>query len=158
MSVKPVREYHGKAMVHRTLELEYRGVLVTPSLWGGDMNYQWEQLCLQNPWLLSEKLVVKPDQLIKRRGKAGLIKVNCGFEEVKDWIIGKLHKEVNVEGVSGILTHFLIEPFVAHKQEEEYYVCIQVRRSHLSDMFCVIQSYEDSSLLNSTLPWITSGG
>jgi ATP citrate (pro-S)-lyase len=29
-----------------------------------------------HPWLLTEKLVAKPDQLIKRRGKAGLLHLN----------------------------------------------------------------------------------
>jgi len=40
--------------------------------------------------------VVKPDQLIKRRGKLGLIKVNVGLEEVKAWVNERMNKDVQV--------------------------------------------------------------
>lgn len=40
----------------------------------------------ENPWLASTPLVVKPDQLIKRRGKAGLLAVNKTWPEVQAWI------------------------------------------------------------------------
>lgn len=50
----------------------------------------------QNPWLTSKKLVVKPDQLIKRRGKGGLILLNCTWEEAKTWITEYAGKEVEV--------------------------------------------------------------
>lgn len=32
-----------------------------------------------------------------------------------------------VELVKGVLNHFIVEAFVPHKQEEEYYYCILVR-------------------------------
>ena len=38
---------------------------------------------LRNPWLKTEKLVAKPDQMIGGRGKAGLIAVNKTFDDVK---------------------------------------------------------------------------
>lgn len=89
MSVKAVREYHGKRMVFNNLGIgsEYKGVLVKARL--GEL----DKLPEEHPWLLKEPLVVKPDQLIKRRGKAGLIKVNCSFEECKAWILEKCQKE-----------------------------------------------------------------
>lgn len=37
----------------------------------------------QHPWLLTEQLVVKPDQLIKRRGKLGLLGINLTWPAVK---------------------------------------------------------------------------
>ena len=37
-------------------------------------------------------------------------------------------KPVEVGGVTGQLTHFLIEPFVPHDAKEEVYVCIQSHR------------------------------
>eukprot|EP00391_Amoebophrya_sp_Ameob2_P003226 CAMPEP_0179008908 /NCGR_PEP_ID=MMETSP0795-20121207/15985_1 /TAXON_ID=88552 /ORGANISM="Amoebophrya sp., Strain Ameob2" /LENGTH=1129 /DNA_ID=CAMNT_0020704061 /DNA_START=81 /DNA_END=3470 /DNA_ORIENTATION=- len=129
MSVKAVREFHGKQMLCRNLKEDYKGVLITPSLWSSsDIHYEWDRLPAKYPWLLKEKLVVKPDQLIKRRGKKGLIKVNCTFEECKEWITERLHKEITIENVQGVLTHFLIEPFLPHKQEDEYYVAIQSHR------------------------------
>lgn len=135
MSVKAIREYHGKAMIFKNLGDTYRGCLIGPSFWAKDPTQGWSDLTKANPWLLTEGLVVKPDQLIKRRGKAGLIKVNVKFDEVKAWILERVHKEKDVEGVTGTLTHFLIEPFVAHKQEDEYYVCIQSHRYYDEILF-----------------------
>lgn len=43
-----------------------------------------------------QKLVVKPDQLIKRRGKLGLILVNSDFNGVKDWVTQRLGKDTQV--------------------------------------------------------------
>ena len=36
--------------------------------------------------LQDNKLVVKPDQLVKRRGKHGLVAVNKTYAEVRAWI------------------------------------------------------------------------
>ena len=44
-----------------------------------------------------QKLVVKPDQLIKRRGKLGLIKAGTDLAGVKDWLTNKLGKEFKVQ-------------------------------------------------------------
>ena len=46
--------------------------------------------------LSHQKLVVKPDQLIKRRGKLGLIKVNANLDEVKIWVSEKMNSYVTV--------------------------------------------------------------
>ena len=43
--------------------------------------------------LMLQKLVVKPDQLIKRRGKLGLIKVNVDFPTVKSWVIERMGQD-----------------------------------------------------------------
>jgi ATP citrate (pro-S)-lyase len=43
-----------------------------------------------------QKLVVKPDQLIKRRGKLGLIKVNVDFTQVQEWVNERIDKDVQV--------------------------------------------------------------
>jgi ATP citrate (pro-S)-lyase len=128
MSAKAIREYHGKKLTSRwlssysdsvTYNLEDRAVLVTPES-------IIENLPTENPWLLSTKLVVKPDQLIKRRGKAGLLGINKTWPEVVEWIKARISKEQKVEVVTGILDHFIIEPFVAHSQSDEYYICLQV--------------------------------
>ncbi|CAK9075820.1 unnamed protein product [Durusdinium trenchii] len=66
--------------------------------------------------------------MIGGRGKAGLIAVNKSFEEVKAWINERMCKDTTVAGITGQLTHFLIEPFVPHEQSEEFYVCIQSHR------------------------------
>ena len=48
-----------------------------------------------NGCLVGQKLVAKPDQMIKRRGKLGLIKVGTDFAGAKAWIQEKM--AVNTE-------------------------------------------------------------
>ncbi|MEQ2246617.1 hypothetical protein ILYODFUR_001251 [Ilyodon furcidens] len=86
------------------------------------------RLTQDHPWLLTERLVVKPDQLIKRRGKLGLVGVNLDLNGVKEWLKPRLMKETMVGKAKGTLKNFLIEPFVPHQQEEEFYVCIYAAR------------------------------
>ncbi|XP_053119996.1 ATP-citrate synthase isoform X3 [Hemicordylus capensis] len=74
------------------------------------------------------RLVVKPDQLIKRRGKLGLVGVNLNLEQVKAWLKPRLGHETTIAKAKGVLKNFLIEPFVPHKQTEEFYVCIYASR------------------------------
>lgn len=90
----------------------------------------------QHPWLLTTKLVAKPDQLIKRRGKGGLLCLDCTWPQVKEWIAERAGKEITVDGVSGILRNFIIEPFIPHQAQEEFYVCIQSNRDYDEILFC----------------------
>ena len=46
--------------------------------------------------VLVQKLVVKPDQLIKRRGKLGLVGINLDLPGVQDWVKSRLMKETMV--------------------------------------------------------------
>jgi len=48
-------------------------------------------------WVFGTKLVVKPDQLIKRRGKAGLLALNKSWEEAKAWIVSRAGKPQKVK-------------------------------------------------------------
>ena len=41
--------------------------------------------------------MVKPDQLIKRRGKLGLIKVNADLAEVKTWVGERIGRDIQVQ-------------------------------------------------------------
>ena len=47
-------------------------------------------------FLLFQRLVVKPDQLIKRRGKLGLVGVNLDLQGVKAWLKPRLMMETTV--------------------------------------------------------------
>ncbi|KAI9836430.1 MAG: hypothetical protein M1819_001461 [Sarea resinae] len=78
------------------------------------------------PWLLAKgaKFVAKPDQLIKRRGKSGLLALNKTWEEAREWIQARAGKSQQVESVSGYLRRFLVEPFVPHPSGTEYYINI----------------------------------
>ncbi|KAL7750271.1 ATP citrate lyase subunit 1 [Sorochytrium milnesiophthora] len=75
------------------------------------------------------KLVVKVDMLVKRRGKLGLIGVNVDWAGARRWIEEHAGKACKVEHATGVLTHFLVEPFVPHQQQHEHYICIQATRS-----------------------------
>ncbi|KAG8683460.1 citrate synthase, partial [Ceratobasidium sp. 394] len=80
------------------------------------------------PWVFTDKLVAKPDQLIKRRGKAGLLSLNKGWDESKPWIVERAGKPVKVESVTGTLNNFIVEPFLPHPANTEYYVCVNSQR------------------------------
>lgn len=126
MSAKAIREATGKDLINRKLTpgskaAKCRFATVTE-------HTNWADLVNENPWLSSEKLVVKPDQLIKRRGKLGLIKVNADLASVQRWIAARMNKEQQVGKATGRLKTFIIEPFVPHRQEEEAYVCIYSHR------------------------------
>jgi len=86
-----------------------------------------DQAEVKYPWLLAKdaKFVAKPDQLIKRRGKSGLLALNKSWDDARDWIAERAKKTQKVETVDGVLRTFLVEPFVPHPSDTEYYICIQ---------------------------------
>lgn len=48
---------------------------------------------------LLQRLVVKPDQLIKRRGKLGLVGVNLDLNGAREWLKSRLMKETTVRNL-----------------------------------------------------------
>jgi len=67
-----------------------------------------DKLVSENDWLLKEKLVAKPDQLIKRRGKSGLLLLNSTWAEVTAWINERLGKTLEVTSSAFFLFLFLL--------------------------------------------------
>lgn len=57
------------------------------------------KLAQDHPWLPTTSLVAKPDQLIKRRGKAGLLAVNKSWAEVQTWIAERMGKSQQVRAL-----------------------------------------------------------
>lgn len=129
MSAKAVREYHGKKLIARHVRevsdgkhiIDDRSALISPST-------DLAELVATESWLTTTPLVVKPDQLIKRRGKAGLIGINLDWPGVQKWVGDRMEKDIEVENVKGVLDHFIVDPFVPHEQSDEYYICIQSHR------------------------------
>ncbi len=141
MAHKAIREADGTRMLARLFneysngkyEISDKIVTVAPST---DM----EQLPNQYPWLTTEKLVVKPDQLIKRRGKNNLVLVGANYDQAKAWIQEKSKSPITIygkfdkngkpmdKGTVGQLTHFIIKPFVSYKDSDECYVAIIVNQ------------------------------
>ena len=114
-----IREYDAKQLLLEHLKQEYRAVLI-------DTSTNLDTLPQQHPWLLQEKLVIKPDQLFGKRGKLGLVLLNADFDQVKKYLKEHLNKEITIGKATDKLTHFLIEPYVEH--EKEYYLCISSER------------------------------
>jgi len=127
MAQRGIREYDAKKMLAKywteyiSKDFTYPGKLVLV-----DPDTDLDKLPEKHPWLEKEKLVAKPDQLFGKRGKHGLIKLNASYDEIKKWIKEKMNKEVTISSITDKLTHFLIEPFVPHKNE--YYVAIKSNR------------------------------
>jgi len=136
MARRKLREYDAKRLLAEHMkeasngELQYVStcVQVNPET---DM----EKLGQEQAWLKSMKLVVKPDMLFGRRGKNNLILLDATWDEAKKFIKERMNSEVEIRGVKGVLTHFLVEPFVAH--EEEYYFSILSRRGEDAISFSV---------------------
>eukprot|EP00004_Rigifila_ramosa_P008257 TRINITY_DN1946_c0_g1_i1.p1 TRINITY_DN1946_c0_g1~~TRINITY_DN1946_c0_g1_i1.p1 ORF type:complete len:1122 (-),score=261.03 TRINITY_DN1946_c0_g1_i1:71-3436(-) len=130
MSLKPIREADGKLIIARNFPnfsggkaaFHTRTVPITPTS-------DFAKLEQDHPWLLTDPLVAKPDQLIKRRGKGNLLLLNARWPAVKDWIAARMNKEVTVEGVTGVLTNFVVEPFIPHPGSDEYYLSILSSRA-----------------------------
>ena len=122
MAQRGIREYDAKRMLAESLKkldpgFSYDGriALVTPSS-------RKEDVLSSAPWLKSEKLVAKPDQLFGKRGKHGLLCLNASFDDAWKWISERMNKRTKVGKSEGELTHFLIEPFTPHGENEEWYV------------------------------------
>ncbi len=124
MAQRGIREYDAKRLLAKYIEkfssstFHYKGnvALVTPKK-------SIEQLAAENRWIREGKLTVKPDQLFGKRGKHNLVLLNADFEQAKKWIEERMEKEVQIGKTKGKLTHFLIEPFITHK--DEYYIAIK---------------------------------
>lgn len=122
MARKAIYEYDGKSLLAARLpqyfpNFQYHNKLavITPDT-------DWDKLTEEHPWLKSDKLVAKPDQLFGKRGKANLLLLDADFAELKNFAEEKLDKVFEIHGKKGKLTRLLVEPFIPH--EKEYYVSI----------------------------------
>ncbi len=125
MAQKAIREADGKIMMARLLKEYTDGKYTVRNRFisvGPDTDLK--KLPGKYKWLTKEKLVVKPDQLIKRRGKSKLLLLNADWKEVEKWIKVRMSKKVTVGKTTGILDHFIVEPFIPHEAGDEYYFAI----------------------------------
>eukprot|EP01120_Amphizonella_sp_Union-15-10_P013131 TRINITY_DN6064_c0_g1_i2.p1 TRINITY_DN6064_c0_g1~~TRINITY_DN6064_c0_g1_i2.p1 ORF type:complete len:453 (-),score=109.98 TRINITY_DN6064_c0_g1_i2:44-1315(-) len=134
MARKKIREHKAKSLLVKNLkkvaniDLAHKAVSVSEFT-------DFKKLEEENPWLHNHSLAVKPDMLFGQRGKSGLVVLKVNWEQAKEHLIKNLGKEVVVEGLKGKLTHFIVEPFVPHK--EEYYLSIESVRHGNLIRFCV---------------------
>ncbi|TPX41132.1 hypothetical protein SeMB42_g05566 [Synchytrium endobioticum] len=152
MSAKPIHEFDGKLLLahwlstdasqatflpaSRMVHLKFDTSILSSSDHNSDQQSKMDTFLAhvdktfdeaesRNPWVREMKLVCKPDQLIKRRGKAGLLGIGLEWTGVKEWIRARAGREFKVERTAGILHTFLVEPLCPHPQDSEYYICIQ---------------------------------
>jgi len=131
MAQRAIREYDGKAIFAKHWEEYFSGfhygfksVMVAS---GKELleiagNHGFE-------WLKQEPLVAKPDMLFGKRGKNDLVLFkdqkpgDVSLEVAAKWIDEKIsHETILLSGQKGQLTHFVVEPFTPHSQNQEYYI------------------------------------
>jgi len=136
MAQKAIREADGKRMMARLLKEYTNGKYAVDDKFitiGPETDLK--KLPNTYKWLTKQKLVVKPDQLIKRRGKSKLLLLNANWKDAEKWINERMNKPVTVGTVTGILDHFIVEPFIPHKENDEYYLAIVSKREGDEIMF-----------------------
>ncbi|HIQ46771.1 MAG TPA: ATPase [Sulfurovum sp.] len=139
MAQKAIREYDAKSILAKHWDKYFP-----------DFTYAYETVLVQNgaelreaakthAWLNEKTLVAKPDMLFGKRGKNGLVLFkdqkpgDVTLEKAASWIDEKGGEKQEVffefdgdtpvgEPSVDMLTHFLVEPFMPHTQEEEYYI------------------------------------
>lgn len=125
MAQKAIREAQGKKLIARLLKnynggkytVEDRFICVSPET-------DLKDLPKMYPWLETAKIVVKPDQMIKRRGKNNVLLLDTDWQEAQRWIAERMNSEITIGNVTGLLDHFIVEPYVKHKEDDECYVAI----------------------------------
>ncbi|MBD3793626.1 MAG: ATPase [Campylobacterales bacterium] len=139
MAQKAIREYDAKSILAKHWDKYFP-----------NFTYAYETVMVQNgaelkaaaeekAWLKEKTLVAKPDMLFGKRGKNGLVLFkdakpgDVKLDKAAAWIDEKSSSKQEVyfafEGDTptgnasvDMLTHFVVEPFTPHTQEEEYYI------------------------------------
>ncbi|KAI1716194.1 ATP citrate lyase citrate-binding domain-containing protein [Ditylenchus destructor] len=128
MSAKAVSEYTGKELLYR--HLTHVEGLATPHAVKLDETSNFATATQNCEWLKKEgQGVIKPDQMIKRRGKHGLVKLG-NTEALQQWFEKNKGQYVQVGKTTGRLSTFILEPLVQHTAKEELYVAIYSKMDH----------------------------
>ena len=102
----------------------YKGECVLVSSSSGSI----EDLTSSFSFLRESRLVLKPDVLLKRRGKLGLVLLNASWAEVYRHLQQQLNTLYCADNVEGRLSHFLIEEYFEHSSENEYYIAMRTKQ------------------------------
>ena len=139
MAQKAIREYDAKSILAKHWDKYFP-----------DFTYAYETVMIQNgsqlkeeakskAWLKEKALVAKPDMLFGKRGKNDLVLFrdkkpgDVKLAKAASWIDDKSSTQQSVffsfdgdtptgDAKVDTLTHFVVEPFTPHTQEEEYYI------------------------------------
>ncbi|CAD6187293.1 unnamed protein product [Caenorhabditis auriculariae] len=131
MSAKAISELSGKEMLYRFFEenpMGFPGLVIPKPMVRITSMDDFNAAADQCDWLRHDQVgVLKPDQLIKRRGKMGLVKIGSP-NELKSWLHEFCGKLFQVGKTEGRLHTFIMEPLVRFKADDEVYVAIYSQR------------------------------
>lgn len=134
MPRRRIRENDIRRLLREHLKLELPSILVESSL---DLRSSKEE------WLHTKRLKCKPDVLLTPLPSqcstglssteaiirdAGLILLNATFNEVEEFIDRHIGKPHTINGIKGVLSHFVVEPYIPHRPDEEFDLMIHSRR------------------------------
>ena len=128
MAQKNIYEYDAKKLLARELPKYYPDFNYHNKVAIAECDTDLEQLIKKNPWIEEAKVVVKPDQLFGKRGKANLLLLDANCDEMKQFCVDNLDRVCEIGNIRGELKRLLIEPFIPH--EKEYYVSITSDREN----------------------------
>ncbi len=131
MAQRAIREFEGKRVMHDDWSRHF-----------GQFQYSFEAASVasgdelrtlatdgDHDWLNQSPLVVKPDMIFGKRGLNDLVlyKINdpgdVKLDDAVRWIDDQRARTTTLlGGQSGILSRFIVEPFVAHDSAAEYYL------------------------------------
>jgi len=128
LAQKNIYEYDAKMLLAKELPKYYPEFKYHNKLAIAESDTDLEQLVKDNPWIETDKVVVKPDQLFGKRGKANLLLLDANCDEMKQFCVDNLDRVCEIGNIRGTLKRLLIEPFIPH--EKEYYVSITSDREN----------------------------
>ncbi|NQY75250.1 MAG: ATPase [Candidatus Margulisbacteria bacterium] len=130
MAQRSIRECDGKRLLLDHWETHFPGfkhdikMVLLPS------SQSLKTLSNRIEWLRSQPLVVKPDMLFGKRGLHDLVYLksqqpgDITLDLADKWVKSHSKKPITLNsGETGKLTHFIVEPFVSHTKDEEFYLC-----------------------------------
>lgn len=139
MAQKAIREYDAKSILAKHWNKYFPNFTYTYETVLVQNGSELKEVAKEKTWLEKKALVAKPDMLFGKRGKNGLVLFrdqkpgDVSLDKAASWIDEKSSGKQSVyfsfegdtpkgEAKVDMLTHFIVEPFTPHAQEEEYYI------------------------------------
>lgn len=125
MARKKIREYDAKRLT-KAHASRLANVDMAVNVVQVKSQTSFASLIEDHPWLKSTRLVVKPDMLFGQRGKHNLVGLDLDISQAEQFIHERMNVPVAINGCTGPVDTFVIEPFVPHDQE--FYMSISSLR------------------------------
>ncbi len=139
MAQKAIREYDAKSILAKHWDKYFPNFTYAYETVVVQNGSQLTEAAKEKTWLKEKNLVAKPDMLFGKRGKNDLVLFrdskpgDVTLAKAVSWIDEKSSSPQSVsfefdgdtpigEAKTDMLTHFIVEPFTPHTQEEEYYI------------------------------------